>query len=725
MEKSQDHGGNGASDGLLVRAKILREGPEKTVEAGKKGATRVVASPAADIEGQEDILAQLDAIVDANKITINPQLFKTTPRHQGWRLPLVINAVALLAIVAGVYISSYLFVRQESAQVVNDATLGSAEGKLLQQIRKESEANLAAKDQLISDIQSRLGKVQDEKVLLAQTMEEKLRQKELALRSQLEALLEVERQKLRVQGFSEPEIERRVKEIERQKTIEYSNALAIYKKQLEAEKARTEAELVRLQASYTNQLSQAQQERDTLLADSRKRETELRAQLAAKQASQNLHNPAGAKPVDPGQEAQSRALAAQDQMARLSQARDLEQATLAQIVGFYASVKDRIASGKWADALRENELMRQYLMKVNVGGSDTLQKQRDAWLSVTEALEQLISSEQTRADAGTLVKSATILNNAEVLGQAGQDAEKTGNTTKAADAYGKLLGLIPGGQKASSFFVTQEQVKGKDATEKLALDYKNRLEGVRKEFENKPDPVADEAKMKMGLDLENATKDIADLKKKLESQTKRADKLEADAKRQAAENKVAADKLAAREKELSVLKSQPAASTTAPGAILSAGAIATPSVPASSQPFSQADRNRIAKLEADLAKAKNAELDLGAFSLAYGQYLQKLRGLDTRKPEDLALAKQRLDSFLSAAEVRKYLPGLSEGLRIYDQALSGTTQKAAAATLADKLVAIAAYPNAKARLEALKKEEAKTTEPSIKDFYRALEKLIE
>ena len=142
------------NNGLLERAQQVRV-MNGIDEPGRQSGISV--------EDQKDILIQIDKVAQANRIPSGPELFYFTPARRGFFFPLIVNIAAIIVLAGGLTGFSIFFKREE-AQITTDRPLiETAEGKLIQEIKKESEEKLKEKDREISDIQARLESIDKER----------------------------------------------------------------------------------------------------------------------------------------------------------------------------------------------------------------------------------------------------------------------------------------------------------------------------------------------------------------------------------------------------------------------------------------------------------------------------------------------------------------------------------------------------------------------------------
>ncbi|MCK4514341.1 MAG: hypothetical protein KAU31_03735, partial [Spirochaetaceae bacterium] len=109
------------------------------------------------------IIEQIDQVIDENRVEIGPDTFRVDAKKRGIGLPILVNLIAILLVAAGAYYLIRTFANRENTVVGEATALTSAEGRLLQALREESDAQLSAKDNEISGIQGRLAQISAER----------------------------------------------------------------------------------------------------------------------------------------------------------------------------------------------------------------------------------------------------------------------------------------------------------------------------------------------------------------------------------------------------------------------------------------------------------------------------------------------------------------------------------------------------------------------------------
>jgi chromosome segregation ATPase len=300
-------------------------------------------------EEQIEIIGEINEVLEKNRIEIKPDTFLFTPKKRGSLIPLLINGGALVILAVGAFLLLAFFNREERSLIRESATVLTAEGKLIEALREESEQQLSEKDQQISEIQASLEDLRNQAETAKQETEEKIREREDQLRSELEAQLEVERQKLQGEGLTTAAIEDQIRNLEQQLTSENESRLAAFRSQSQAELAEKEAEIAALEEQYRQSLLQFRQERNDLQRQFNQREAELRAQLE--------------RQVEEAENAQAEVA---DQLAELREQRLREQLVFDQILSSYSRVEDALAIGRYDTALRDLSNLESYLSQASI-----------------------------------------------------------------------------------------------------------------------------------------------------------------------------------------------------------------------------------------------------------------------------------------------------------------------------------------------------------------------
>jgi len=280
-------------------------------------------------EDQREILSEIEKVAAGSRITITPEIFTIRALKRGIFFPLMVNLFSILLLAGGLTTLYLLFQRGKSVIMEQATAITTAEGKLIQELKKESEEKLVAKNKEISSIQNRLQEIDREREDLQSNMESKIQERETELRSALEKELENERLKLRSQGISEEDINSKLRELELEKSFEYNRQLEAFKQEAEAERLKVENNLKTLKNEYEQNLTAANDERLKVLNEAKQREAELQSQLEEK-----------TRALD------SEKLKAQAELKKISDQRQRENQASDQLISLYSLVESDIQNGK-------------------------------------------------------------------------------------------------------------------------------------------------------------------------------------------------------------------------------------------------------------------------------------------------------------------------------------------------------------------------------------------
>ena len=93
-------------------------------------------------EEREQILSHIDKFVEQNRLEITSDTFKFTPKQSGLLLPTLINISAIILFVIGFFLFSYIFNQRQDSIVSETKTLLTAESKLIEALKKESQEQI-------------------------------------------------------------------------------------------------------------------------------------------------------------------------------------------------------------------------------------------------------------------------------------------------------------------------------------------------------------------------------------------------------------------------------------------------------------------------------------------------------------------------------------------------------------------------------------------------------
>lgn len=278
---------------------------------------------------REKIYAQINDEVERNRRDISPESFDNFhPKKRGGVLPLMLNVIALLLIAGGGWMLLRYFDRSEATIVTNRAGIQSAEGKLLEALKEESEQRLSEKEQAISDIQTRLEEMDLERNQLEANAEALILKREAEMRAFLEEELAVERARLQEQGISEADMNRRLADFEAAQSAQFESELESVRLESAAEIERQRETLDQLSSEYQQALGEAQGERAALEDEMVRRQASLLAEFQQKEA-----------------ELEGDRLEALLELETIRGEQQRERLVLDQILSFYDSVRLNLSEG--------------------------------------------------------------------------------------------------------------------------------------------------------------------------------------------------------------------------------------------------------------------------------------------------------------------------------------------------------------------------------------------
>jgi chromosome segregation ATPase len=426
--------------GLLAKAANLR----KSLGLPSDGRDEFAFDPDSGIsrEDQKEILQEIEKVATQSRISVSPEVFVVKAAKKGVLFPIIVNAAAIAALAIGLGTFWFLFQRGETQLAKETAGGITAEGKLIEELKKESEAQLQEKNLQINEIQGQLAQIDKEKQNLQSTMDEKVRERETQLRAAVAADLEAEREKLRRQGLSDQDIAKRLSDLEVKKNSEFAAQLEAFRGQAEEDRKKAEASLRQLEGEFTANLARANEERQKVLADSKKREEDLRSQLEAKT-----------------RDLESEKAKAEQALKALASQKEKEDLATGQLVGMYSVAKADIAARNYTKALQSLRAIRDYVNQEEVVMLPGIARRREVDLFVVDSLSGLVQGEldKGKVDTGSLMAAANqVADIREKVGSADAQA-RAGRVAEAENLYGEALAVIPEIAKSYSFFASREK----------------------------------------------------------------------------------------------------------------------------------------------------------------------------------------------------------------------------------------------------------------------------
>ena len=436
-----------AAAGLLRRAAEIRAQREDTqfdIELPEADSADGISA-----EDRREIFKAIEKLATGNRLSASVESAVLRPQRKGFVFPLVVNLVAAALTIGVLFGVSYLFRQRDRSVESGGAALSTAEGKLIDEIRRESESQLQEKDKAISDIQGKLSTLDKERSALAASIDDRVKQRETQLKIDLQNQIEQEKARLVAQGVSAAAVQEQLAKLEAQKTADMAKQLDQFKKQTEAERNQADANYQKLRDEYQANIASLGADRQKILDDAKQREDALRASLDAKTKALESQNAA----------AQAGLAKAQAQLAQLSDQQSRQQAIEDRILGLYDTIRQALREHRYEDAATGSASLTSFLNDPSVATLGVEQGRRTADLFVADALGTLAKEELDRSNVDTsqLLAQAELLSQARAAAAAGDQAFKAGDLATAQAKYQQALGLVPEILAAHQYFLNRLQ----------------------------------------------------------------------------------------------------------------------------------------------------------------------------------------------------------------------------------------------------------------------------
>ena len=425
-------------NGLLMKAQTLRK-ERDAVNARRNlrvlGPTELREDEDKSIspEERQKIFSQIEEAVGRSRMKITAETFRFKPRKRGSVLPILVNAAALLVIVAGVGAAVLLSRRSEQSIIAAPVTLLTAEGKMVAALKEQARAQLEGKDKEIASIRERLAGIDQERARIKQEADASVRQREQDLQDALNQSLAAQKAKLAASGLSEDAVARRIADFEAKSRASLDAQLATFRTQSEADRAEKERTIQKLQAEYQQTLAAAQADRTKAQEEAARRQSELEAGSRQKQIALEQDKAA--------------ALA---ELEKLRQQQGKEQLVLDQFLSYYQKARDQIQAAQPGAARKVLADFRTYLDDPDLATLPGIARRRPVELFLIDSLDQLIKAQAAQAgdaqNVQALVASANLISAVSALVQQGDALFQVQGYDKARDLYLSALAQIPATQ---------------------------------------------------------------------------------------------------------------------------------------------------------------------------------------------------------------------------------------------------------------------------------------
>jgi trimeric autotransporter adhesin len=411
-------------------------------------------------DDRRDIADEIDQVSRANRLSARPEDFVVRPRRKGFVFPLAVNVLALAATAGAIFLLSQIFRQRDLELAGSAASLETAEGKLLRELKRESESRLLEKDRAIADFRSRITELDGERDRLAAGIDERVRATEAELRARLKVEVDAERERLAALSMSVSARDARLKAYETEKAAALDRVLAEDRVKADAEKSAAEEKYRQLKDDFQKSIASLGEERRRLQDEASAREAEIRARA---EASARQLEARGAAAVAGLEQAKA-------ELSALEQRKAGRDAVEERVLGLYGGMIVAVRERRYESAVAGADALEAYLRGPEYAADSGLEARKDADLFVAQTIRAYAGSELARsaADAGMLLQQAALLASAREAAAAAQAALKEGDSATAQARYSEALAKVPEILAAHEYFM--DRLNAEEAARRSRLE---------------------------------------------------------------------------------------------------------------------------------------------------------------------------------------------------------------------------------------------------------------
>jgi hypothetical protein len=404
-------------------------------------------------EERAKITDEIDGLLAENRKQIPQKSLEYSAKRRGSLLPILSNIVIFGIFIGAGFAIFGLLNHQEQFIATGQATVQGAENKLIAAMRKQTEQELASKDQAILDAQKKLQAVSQKQQQLKEQADSELKAQQQALQADFDAKVAAEKARLEKQGLSAAAQSRQLEAFQTARERELTAQMATARRQADQEVAAQQKSLASLASQYQSDLDAAQRQRIQAQTEAAQREAGLRSQYA-----QGL------------QAAEAARVSVSQELARLRAQREKEQLVLDQLLAGYARVNSALQRQDLVEARKDLDSLRAYLNDPSIADLPTVQKRRDVEMFLIDSLDDLVRSRGAPASSPvqTGSEAAAQLRSISDLVAQGDAFSKAGNLSDARNAYLQALRIVPSVDRAHG--ALDEMRSSEDLRRKQAAD---------------------------------------------------------------------------------------------------------------------------------------------------------------------------------------------------------------------------------------------------------------
>lgn len=380
---------------------------------------------------KSQVRSYIDDLAVQNRIPAEEAVFKRDARS-GVLIPFIVNAAAVLGILIGILVLRAAFQREEQDVQSEAVAYASIEGRLIRELREESQELILEKEREIEQVRRQLEQLEEEQIALEDEIERRIAQREEELRRELEAELESERTRLIAEGLDNDEIERLMESFEAEREQYYEQQLAAYRAELEQERAALQEEIDGLRAEYQRQLARLESERQEIVDEYRQRESELRVQLEQRTRVLEIARV----------EATANLEEAQRELAELQRERENVQSVQNQIIGQIEQIQAALQTESGTTVLGRIDQLISFLGNERVLELEPLARRRAMDLFLLRQLRDLVEErvEAQRADERSITEELRLISRIRRLSEQAAGAP---SDEAATERFRTLLDTLP------------------------------------------------------------------------------------------------------------------------------------------------------------------------------------------------------------------------------------------------------------------------------------------
>ncbi len=403
-------------------------------------------------EDRRDVTERIEAVVKENRIQVTPELLAVGSGRSGALFPALVNVVAVVVLAGGLGLGLIALRRGEADMAGAQGTFKTAEGRLIAELRRQTDELLQAKDGEIQSIQQRLAGVRQERDQILKEIDDRVRQKEEELRKALVAEMDTERKRMLAAGQSRDEVNARISDLQSRRSGEIAREIEDYRNQLQQEWEKQLAGLKLVQSQYQDALTGLEQARLSISREADAREQTMRREAAEQtKAREEL--------AAQGEQARREAAEAQKALAALSEQTRQQELVRSQILGLYGRVADDVNARRYDGALEKLDSLRRLYADPRFVALPGVQERMKVDLFLADSLGSLVKEQQNiqQVDIASLTAAAGALTALRSRVAEAKALVAAGKRDEADLRYRDALTVVPAAAEAYAFLHQQEQ----------------------------------------------------------------------------------------------------------------------------------------------------------------------------------------------------------------------------------------------------------------------------